>query len=79
MTEFTAAADWRIRRGLTQGKLAERIGYARETIYWMERGQTPQGRTGPKPGRIKPRVWLRYKMACAGLEAQLKGNRRFEW
>lgn len=78
MTEYARAKAWREKRGLTQGKLAELTGFARETIYWFERGATPQGRTGKKPGKIKPWVWLRYKNACAGANALLNG-RKFDW
>lgn len=73
------AVAWRQRHKLTQAKLAELSGYARETIYWMERGLTPQGRSGPKPGKIKKWVWQRYKMACAGVDAQIKSKKPFNW
>lgn len=79
MSEYEQAKTWREKHKLTQAALGEAIGYARETIYWFERGVTPQGRTSRKPGKIKPWVWQRYKMACAGYDAQLRGKKEFGW
>ena len=74
ITPSDQARLWRERLNLTRAELAERIGYAPETIYWMERGQTPPGRAGKKkPQAIKPWVWMRYQRACQGLDAETRG------
>lgn len=79
MTPSDLARAWREKHNLTRQALAERIGYAPETIYWMELGKTPPGRSGRKTaGPVKPWVWLRYQRACQGLDAELKGV-KFTW
>ena len=78
MTPSDQARQWRERNGWTRGELAKLIGYAPETLYWMERGVTPPGRGQEKSGSIKPWVWLRYQRACQGLDAEVNGM-RFEW
>lgn len=76
---IAAARNWREQSGLTRGELARLIGYARETIYWMELGKTPPGRAGKKkPQAIKPWVWMRYQRACQGLDAEIRGV-KFKW
>jgi DNA-binding XRE family transcriptional regulator len=73
------ARAWREELGLTRAALAEKIGYAPETIYWFERFETPPGRAGKKkPQPIKPWVWLRYQRACEGLQREIEG-RVFKW
>ena len=79
MTEHLQARQWRERNGWNRPALAQLIGYAPETIYWMERGETPPGRAGKKkPQPVKPWVWQRYKRACQGLDAETHG-RSFSW
>lgn len=79
MTPSDQAREWRERLGLTRKQLAEAIGYAEPTILWMERGLTPQGRSGSiKPQPVKPWVWLRYQRACQGLDAEIRGV-KFTW
>lgn len=74
------AIAWRERNGLTRFQLARAICYAPETLYWMERGETPPGRAGKrKPQPVKPHVWVRYQRACQGLDAELKGGGPFRW
>lgn len=76
--EHRKAAQWRESLGLTQEKLGQLIGYAKATVYWMERGRTaPTGLV--KSGPIPANVWLRYKRACAGLDAEARGQRVFGW
>ena len=79
MTEYEKAKAWRLKHGWTQEKLAELTGFARETIYWFERGKTPQGRSGKNPGNIRPWVWLRYNNACAGVDVQQRMEKKFNW
>ena len=79
MTEHERAKAWREANGFTLPQLAELTGYGRETIWWMEQGSTPPSQKGnPRRGKIKPWVWQRYKMCCAGVEASLKGK-KFNW
>jgi len=78
MQEHLKAKAWRERRGLSVVELAKLAGFNRVTIYGFEKGTTPE-RPGQKPGKISAAVWQRYKMACAGVDAQLKRNRKFDW
>ena len=79
MTPADKARAWREELGYTRAALAEKIGYAPETIYWMELGKTPPGRSGRKTaGPVKPWVWLRYQRACEGLQREIDG-RVFKW
>lgn len=78
MREYDVARRWRENLGLTRAQLAEAIGYAPGTIFWMERGQTPPGRGADAGHEVKPRVWLRYKRACEGLQREIDQG-RFKW
>lgn len=78
MTEHQQAAAWRQSLGLSQEKLGELIGYAKATVYWMERGRTaPTGLV--ESGPIPDNVWKRYKRACAGLDAEVRAQQVFAW
>ena len=77
MTEHAKARAWREKRELTRARLAELTGYKVTAIYWFERGKTFNN--GPTLKPIKPHVWLRYKRACAAVDAEIKGARRFNW
>jgi hypothetical protein len=85
MTEHERARLWRTRHGLSPAELSPLIGYSVSAIYWFEEGKTPprtyKGKRSPaRKGRvIAPEVWLRYKAACAGLNAFLVDKRRFDW
>lgn len=82
MNEYEKAEHWREEKGWSRQQLAEAIGYSALAIYWFERGETPPARnmkTGSESREIKPWVWRRYKMACAGLEAELKRKKEFDW
>jgi predicted transcriptional regulator len=84
-TEHQKARLWREAHNLSLKDLAPLIGYSTASIYWFEAGQTPprtyKGKRSPeRKGRaIAPEVWLRYKAACAGIDAWLKDKRRFDW
>lgn len=83
-TEHQKAKEWRKQRGLTLDELANLTGYASITIYWMERGQTPprtytDGKAPQRSSHIKAWIWRRYKLACAGVEAQLHQGEVFDW
>lgn len=79
MTEHEKARRWREKRGLTIDELAELTGYGYRTLYWFERGQTAPNTYHKKPGKISAWVWQRYKMTCAGVDAQLRGGKKFDW
>jgi len=82
MNEYERAAAWRASHGLSRQALAEAIGYSSIAIYWFERGETPPSRnmkSGSESREIKSWVWRRYKMACAGLTAELKRKKEFDW
>jgi DNA-binding XRE family transcriptional regulator len=78
LNEHERARRWRQKRGLSQAKLASLTGFARETVFWMERGTT-----SPRPGAaakpISPWVWQRYKLCCAGLDHALRTKKEFNW
>lgn len=78
--EARRARLWREHHGLSKKQLGELIGYSPEAIYWFEEGKTPPGRRQTADTReIKPWVWLRYLMACAGIQRSLETNRDFKW
>jgi predicted transcriptional regulator len=84
-TEHEKAKAWREAHGLSLAELSPLIGYSTAALYWFEAGKTPprtyKGKRSPsRKGRvINPTVWLRYKAACAGIDAWLKDKRRFDW
>ena len=81
-TPHEKAKTWRKKHGLSREQLSELIGYSPETIWWMERGETCQGRDKGGKQIVKPVaewVWRRYQLACAGLENELKTGRSFKW
>jgi DNA-binding XRE family transcriptional regulator len=78
MTEHQKAKAWRESHNLTTLQLGEMIGYSKESVWAMERGEAPSSRGRPK-GKVDQNVWRRYKCACAALDAALKLNHRFDW
>lgn len=79
-TESEKARAWREKLGITPKELADATGYSALAIYWFERGETPPARnmkSGSTSREIKPWVWLRYKMACAGYERSR--GKQFDW
>lgn len=81
MSEFDRAKAWRQSWGFTQNDLGKQLGYSKESIFWFERGLVPPGagKRTPKQRQIREWVWLRYKRACAGLDAELRGGAAFDW
>jgi hypothetical protein len=79
MTEYEKAKAWRQKRGLSADKLAELTGYGPRIIFWFERGESPPNGSRPNPSKVKPWVWQRFKNACAGVEAQLRSGKQFDW
>ncbi len=79
MNKYQRARAWREGHGLTRAQLAERTGWSPEAIYWFEEGHKP-----PRPGQrtyyeIEDWVFMRYRLACAGVEHELKTGRVFNW
>lgn len=85
-SEHTKARAWRQRRKLTLKQLADMTGYSVPHICCMEAGLTPKRKSNHTAGKaqtdreraIKWFVWRRYKLACAGVEAELSGK-TFAW
>lgn len=67
--------SWRERRKLTLEQLSESTGYSVIAIRKFEAGARHQ-RNGEKH---KEWVLQRYRMACAGVDAEIRSGRAFEW
>jgi|HubBroStandDraft_2_1064218.scaffolds.fasta_scaffold00003_9 DNA-binding XRE family transcriptional regulator len=81
-SEHVRAKDWREAIPLTRDELGRLIGYSAQSIQLFELGHTPPRNfvnAKRKDRKIEPKVWLRYKAACAGIDAWLKHKRRFDW
>lgn len=76
--EHLKTKAWMERRKLDVTTLSGLTGYSREAIYAFLRNETPS-RPGRKAGKISPAVWQRFRMACAGVDAQLRSSRKFGW
>ena len=68
------AKEWRKSNRLSREALSQLTAYSAMAIYWFEQDKTPSSR-----GPIKPNVWRRYQMACAGVQQLLAGYREFNW
>lgn len=77
MTEHERAKAWRIRRGLSIDDLAELTGYSKVAIYKFEAGY----RADENGAKWQHSEWVlqRYRLACAGVAAQLDSGRVFAW
>lgn len=73
MKPHESAKTWRLRRKLTLAQLSDLTGYSVPAIYAFERGGRNAGEAH------SDWTWQRYKMACSGVERQLKSGRAFEW
>jgi hypothetical protein len=72
--ESAQAKWWRVSIAkLTVPELAQLTGYSTLAIYLMEKG------IGSRGARVRAWVWMRYKQACAGVDAQLTSGKRFDW
>jgi transcriptional regulator with XRE-family HTH domain len=69
------AKAWRERRKLSLDDLSELTGYSVIAIRKFEAGS----RNVKKGEAHSEWVMQRYRIACAGAEAQLKTGRTFEW
>lgn len=75
--EHERAKAWRISRDLSLDQLSELTGYSKVALYKFEAGYTQAG-DGIKYEQSEW-VWQRYRMACAGVAAQLDSGRVFAW
>lgn len=75
MSEHHKARLWRRARSLTVERLSELSGYSVEAIYALEQGRS----TRKGGGKVQPWVWQRYRMCCAGIDAQIRTGINFEW
>ncbi len=84
MTPHDQARQWRASLKLSVADLAKLTGYSEVAIRWFEWGKTPP-RTAKhiagkqKSGKIKAVVWQRYRNTCAGVEAQLRAGKQFNF
>lgn len=76
MKQNEKAKAWRIGRGLSLDELAKLTGYSVPAIYKFEAGYRQDGR---QHWQHSEWVWQRYRMACAGVDAQLRSGKAFEW
>lgn len=79
MKKHERAKAWRIRRELTIEQLATLTGYGPRAIMWMEQGLSPPSGTSKEARPVASWVWHRFKMMCAGVEAELKTGKKFDW
>lgn len=84
MTPHDRAKNWRQALNLSIAELARLSGYSEVSLRWFETGLTPP-RTAKhiagkqKSGKINPQVWQRYRNTCAGVEAQLRARKQFNF
>jgi transcriptional regulator with XRE-family HTH domain len=78
------AKSWRESLNLSVADLARLSGYSENAIRWAEKGITPP-RTAAhiagkqKSKKIPQKVWQRFRNVCAGVEAQLRAGKRFNF
>jgi hypothetical protein len=78
------AKTWRESLNLSIADLAKLSGYSEVALRWMEKGLTPPRTNRHMAGKMKSRkvpdhIWQRYRNTCAGVEAQLRAGRQFNW
>jgi hypothetical protein len=91
VTESERAKRWREKHfGTDIDKLAQLCGFSREAIFLFEKGHAydPEKKSRPRKGvfpdtkihtrPLNERALRRYRMACAGVEAELNGQ-KFRW
>jgi len=78
------AQTWRESLNLSIVDLSRLSGYSKVSIYWLEKGLTPP-RTAKhiagkqKSKKIPEKVWQRFRNVCAGVEAQLRAGKQFDF
>lgn len=75
MKKHEQAKAWRTRRNLSLEDLSELTGYSVIAIRKFEAGARHVSKREPH----SEWTWQRYRMACAGAEAQLKSGKEFAW
>lgn len=75
MKPHERARAWREKRELTLDRLSELTGYSVIAIRKFESGS----RNASKGEDHSEWTMQRYKMACAGADAQLKTGEKFKW
>lgn len=58
---------------LMPDQLAALTGYSVRAIYCFEHGTNSKGKAHDA------KAWQRYRRACAGVDAELRGKRKFTW
>lgn len=84
MTAHAKAKSWRESLSLSIADLAKLSGYSEVTLYWFEKGLTPPRTAAHIAGKQKSKaipkaVWQRYRNVCAGVEAQIKAGKQFNF
>lgn len=81
MTPYAQAKAWRLARNLNVDQLAELTGYSSEAVRLYERGVSAARRSGKMShaAKIPEWRWQRYRMICAGVDAQLQTGNVFNW
>lgn len=78
MKEHQRAQAWRESLDLSIADLALLTGYSPLAIRFFEKGETPS-RSNAKSGPHSKTAWKRYKNICAGVDAQRRTKRQFNW
>lgn len=78
-SEFKKARAWREAHNLTPRQLSDLVGWSVASIWFFENGTTPSAKSQDHDRSLKWWVWMRYKRACAGLDAELRSKKQFEW
>lgn len=74
MNEYEKARWWRQNVvKLTPRGLATKTGYGERAIYLFESGVTSEGKPHTRE------AWLRYKRACATVDAEWRHGKEFTW
>lgn len=78
------ARRWRESLNLSIAELARLSGYSEIAIRWAEKGITPPRTAAHIAGKQKSKaipdaVWKRYRNVCAGVEAQIKAGKQFNF
>lgn len=71
LPEHERARQWRKAIGLTVAELSERTGFSVSSIQDFEAGARR-----PTGAKLDPRAVLRYRLACAAINANADG---FDW
>lgn len=78
-SEFAAARRWRESHKLTPKDLSDLIGWSVTSIWFMENGKVPPAKNPKHDRSLKWYVWLRYRRACQGVDAELRSKKPFCW